>query len=168
MCKLDHNEGWVPKNWCFQTVVLEETLESPLDNKEIKPVSPKGNQPWIFIGRTDAEAEAPIHLMQRADSLEKTLMLGKTEDKGRRRWQWIRGLDGIHHWLNGCEFEQALGDSEEQGNLSCCCLWGHKESDMTATEPQQIFCWVRVPPLLTHKINWCSIYQSITSTMRMI
>ena len=75
---------------------------------------------------------------------------------------------GWHHWLNGREFEQALGDSEEQGNLSCCCLWGHKESDMTATEPQQIFCWVRVPPLLTHIINWCSIYQSITSTMRMI
>ena len=168
MWELDHKEGWVPKNWCFWTVMLEKTLESPLDSKEIKPINPKGNQSWYSLERLMLKLQYFDHLMQKADSLEKTLMLGKTEDKGRRRWQWIRGLDGIHHWLNGCEFEQALEDSEEQGNLSCCCLWGHKESDMTATEPQQIFCWVRVPPLLTHIINWCSIYQSITSTMRMI
>ena len=76
MWELDYKESWVPKNWCFWTVVLEKTLESPLDNKEIKPVNPKGNQSWIFIGRTNAKAEAPI-LMQRANSLEKTLMLGK-------------------------------------------------------------------------------------------
>ena len=92
--ELDHQEGWVPKNWCFQIMVLEETLESPLDCKEIRPVNPKGNQPWIFIGRTAAEDEAPIlgHLMWRADSLEKTLMLGKIEGK-RSRWQrmrWVR------------------------------------------------------------------------------
>ena len=94
---LGHKEGWVPKNCCFWTVVLtEKTLESPLDCKEIQSVNPKGNQSWIFTGRTDAEAEASwCHLMQRASSLEKTLMLGKTE--GRRRWgkQRMRGLDSI-------------------------------------------------------------------------
>ena len=91
-----NHEGWVLKNWCFRTVMLEKTLESPLESKEIKPVNPKGNQSWRFIGRTDAEAEAPVfgHLMWRADSLEKTPMLGKTE--GRRRWwQRTRWLDGI-------------------------------------------------------------------------
>ena len=94
---LDYTEGWVPKNWCFWTRVLDKTLESPLDNKKIKPINLKGKQPWIFIGRTDAEAELQYsgHLMQRADSLEKTLMLGKTEDK--RRWgqQRMRCLDNI-------------------------------------------------------------------------
>ena len=78
MWELDHKEGWVLKNWCFWTVVLEKMLESPLDCKEIKPVNLKGNQSWIFIGRTNAEAEAPIlwSPIQRADSLENTLMLG--------------------------------------------------------------------------------------------
>ena len=96
MWELDHKESWTLKNWCFCTVVLEKTLESLLDSKEIKPVNPKGNQSWIFIGRTDAEAEAPIlgHLMWRADSLEKTLMVGKIE--GRRRGQQsMRWLDGF-------------------------------------------------------------------------
>ena len=85
MWELDYKESWALKNWCFWTVVLEKTLESPLDSKEIKPVNPKGNQSWIFIGRTDAEAEAPIlwSLMWRTDSFEKTMMLGKIE--GRRR-----------------------------------------------------------------------------------
>ena len=88
MWELDHKESWPPKNWCFQTVVLEKTLESPLDSKEIKPVSHKGNQPWIFIGRTEADAK-------RADSLEKTLRLGKIEGRRRRGWQRVRWLDGI-------------------------------------------------------------------------
>ena len=85
------------KNWCFWTVVLEKTLESSLDCKEIQSVNPKGNQPWIFTGRTDVEAEAPIfgHMMQRADSLGKTLMLGKIEGRRRREWQRMRWLDGI-------------------------------------------------------------------------
>ena len=93
MWELDHKEGWALKNWCSRTVVLEKTLESPLDCKEIKPVNPKGNQSWIFIGRTDAKAEAPNigYLRQRADSLEKTLMLGKR----RRRQQRTNWLDGI-------------------------------------------------------------------------
>ena len=95
--ELDHKEGWALKNWCFRTVVLEKTLESPLDSKEIKPVNPKGNQPWIFIGRTDAKVEALIlwHLMGRTDSLEKTPMMGKTESRRRRGRQRMRWLDGI-------------------------------------------------------------------------
>ena len=97
MWELDYKEIWVLKNWCFWTVVLEKTLESPLDCKEIKPVNPKGNQSWIFTGRTDAEIEALIfgYLMWKADSLEKTLMLGKIEGGRRRGWQRMRWLDGI-------------------------------------------------------------------------
>ena len=97
MCDLDNNEGLVPKNWCFQIVVLEKTLESPLDCKEIQPVHPKGNQPWIFIARTDAEAEAPILWPPdvKANSLEKILMLGKIEGRRRKGWQRMRWLDGI-------------------------------------------------------------------------
>ena len=97
MWELDYKESWAPKNWRFWTVVLEKTLESPLDCKEIKPVNPRGNQFWIFIGRTDAEAETPIlgYLMQRTDSLEKTLMLVKTEGRRRRGRQRMRWLDGI-------------------------------------------------------------------------
>ena len=93
--ELDHKENWALKNWCFQTVVLEKTLETPLDFKEIKPVNPKGNQLWIFIGKTDAEVSILCHLMRKADSLEKTLVLGKIEDKRRRGWQRIRWLDSI-------------------------------------------------------------------------
>ena len=97
MWELDHKENWALKNWCFWTVVLEKTLESPLGYKEIKPVNPKGNQSWIFIGRTDAEGSTPVlgHLMQRTDSLEKTLMLGKIEGRRRRGRQRMRWLDGI-------------------------------------------------------------------------
>ena len=95
--KLDHKEGWAPKNGCFQIVVLKKTLESPLDNKEIKAVNPKGNQPWIFIGRTGTEAEAPILWPPDAKtwSLGKTLMLGKIEGRKRRGQQRMRWLDSI-------------------------------------------------------------------------
>ena len=97
MWELDYKGSWAPKNWCFQTVMLEKTPESLLDYKDIKPVNPKGNQTWIFIRRTDAEAEAPIldHLIWRADSLEKTLMMGKLEDRRKRGQQRMRWLDGI-------------------------------------------------------------------------
>ena len=95
MWELDHKKSWVPKNWSFSTGVLEKTLESPLDCKEIKPVNPKGNQSWIFTGRTDAEAPIFAQLMQRPDSLEKTLMLRKIEGRRRRGWQRMRWLDGI-------------------------------------------------------------------------
>ena len=92
---MDNKKGWELKNWCLWTVMLEKILESPLDSKEIKPVNPKENQPWIFVGRTNAEAPYFGHLMWGADSLEKTLMLGKTEGKRRRGWQRTRQLDGI-------------------------------------------------------------------------
>ena len=95
MWELDYKEGWVLKNWCFWTVVLEKTLESPLDCKKIQPVHPKGGQSWIFIGRTDAEAEFFCHLMWNTDSFEKTVMLGKIEGRRRRAWQRMRWLDGI-------------------------------------------------------------------------
>ena len=102
MWYLDHKEGWALENWCFWTVVLENSLESPLDYKEMKPVNPKGNQSWIFTGRTDAEAEAPIlsHLMGRADSLEKTMMLGKIEGRRRKGQQRMRRLEGITDSVN--------------------------------------------------------------------
>ena len=94
-------ESWVLKNWCFWTVMLEKTLESSLVCKEIKPVNPKENQSWIFIGRTDPEAETPIlgHLMRRTDSFEKTVMLGKIEGRSRRE-QRMRWLGGITHSMN--------------------------------------------------------------------
>ena len=97
MWELDYKDSWVPKNWCFWSVVLEKTLETPLDCKEIQPVHPKGNQSWIFIGRTDAETETPIfgHMMRRTDSLEKTLMVRKIEGGRRRGQQRMRWLDGI-------------------------------------------------------------------------
>ena len=105
--ELDHEEGWVTKNWCLQTLVLEKTLESPLDCKEIQPVHPKGNQPWIFIGRTDAEADAPS-LMQRSDSLEEDPDAGKDwgqEEKGTTEGEMV----GWHQQLDGHECEQTLG-----------------------------------------------------------
>ena len=97
MLELDYRKIWAPKNWCFWAVVLKKTLESPLNCKEIKSVNPKGNHSWIFIGRTDDEAETPNfgHLMGRTDSLEKTLMLGKIKGRSRRGWQRMRWLDGI-------------------------------------------------------------------------
>ena len=128
--RVDSKESWAQKNWCFWTVVLEKTLENPLDCKEIKPVNPKGNQTWIFIGRTDAKAEAPVLRLPdwRADSSEKTLMLGrlKAGEEGDDR-----GRDGWNHWLNGHEYEQTLRDSEGQGSLACHSPWGCKELDMT-------------------------------------
>ena len=103
MWELDCEEGWAPKNWCFWTVVLEKTFESPLDCKEIQPVHPEGSQSWIFIGRTDAKAEAQIlmefgHLMWRDDSLEKTLMLGRIEGERRGDWGWSGWMASPTQW----------------------------------------------------------------------
>ena len=97
MWELDREESWVPKNWCFWTVVLEKTLESPLHCKEIQPVHPKGDQSWVFTGRTDVEAETPKfgHLMWRANSFEKTLILGKIQGGRRRGQQRMRWLGSI-------------------------------------------------------------------------
>ena len=130
MWELDCRESWVPKNWCFLTVVLEKTLESPLDCKEIQPVNPKGNPFWIFTGRTNDEA--PI----RWPSDAKNWLIEKNPDAG-KDWSQEgigddRGWDG---WMasltDGYEFEQALGAGDGQGSLACCSSWGHKESDMT-------------------------------------
>ena len=132
MWELNHKEGWAPKNWCFQTVVLEKTLESPLDCMEIKPVHPKGDQSWIFIGRTYAEAKAPIPWPLDA----KSWLTEKDPDAGKDWGQEKKGATedemlGWHHRLNGHEFEQAPGDGEGQGGLACCRPWGRKESDTT-------------------------------------
>ena len=130
MWELDHKEVWAPKNWCFQVVVLQKTHESPLDSK-IKPVNPKGNQPWIFIGRTDAEAEALI--LWPPDV--KSQLTGKDPDAGKDWGQEKRATEvkmvGWHHWLNRHEFEQTPGGSEGHRSLACCSPWGHKDSDMT-------------------------------------
>ena len=128
MWELDHKEAWALKNWCFWTVVLEKTLESPLDSKEIKPVHPKGNQSWIFIGRTDTETP----LLWPPDA--KSQLIGKHPDAGKDWWQEEKAttedeMVGWHHWLNGHEFEQTLGDSEGQGSLACCSSWSLRESE---------------------------------------
>ena len=130
MWELDHKESWVPKNWCFWTVVLEKTLESPLDCKEIKIVNLKGNQSWLFIGRTDAKAEAPI--LWPPDV--KVWLTGKDPDAGkdwRQKWTTEDEVVGWHHWLNGHEFEQAPRVGDGQGSLACCTPWRRKESDTT-------------------------------------
>ena len=137
MCKMDHKEGWVLKNWCFWTVMLEKTLESPLDSKEIKPANRKGNQPWIFIGRTDIEAETPILWLPDVKSwlIEKDPNAGKDggqEEKGMTEAEMV----GWHHQLNCHEFEQILGDSEVQESLACCSPWGHRVGHDWATEQQ--------------------------------
>ena len=135
MRELDYKESWTLKNWCFWSMVLEKTLESSLDCKEIKPVNPKGNQSWTFIGRTDAEAEALILWPPNAKSWifgekKKHPNVGKDwrqEEKGMTEDEMVRW----HHWLNGHEFEQVPGGGEGQGGLACCSPRSHKELDMT-------------------------------------
>ena len=131
MWELDRKESWAPKNWCFWTVVLEKTLESP-HCKEIQPVHPKGSQSWVFIGRTDAEAEAPIFWPPDA----KSWFVWKDPD-ARKDWGQEEKrvteyeMVGWHHWFNGHESEQTPGDGEGQRSLECCSSWGHNESDTT-------------------------------------
>ena len=130
MWELDCKESWAPKNWCFWTVVLEKTLESPLDCKEIQPVHPKGNQSWIFVGGTDAED--PI--LWPPDS--KNWLVGKDLDAG-KDWRWEEKgttddeMAGWHHLLDGRESEWTPGVGDRQGGLVCCDPWDHKELDMT-------------------------------------
>ena len=127
----DYKESWALKNWCFRTV-LEKILESPLDCKEIQPVHPKGNQSWIFTGRTDAEPETPILWPPDA----KSWLIGKDLDTGKDLRQEEKGstedeMSGWHHQLDGHEFEQALGVGDGQGSLVCCTPWCLNELDLT-------------------------------------
>ena len=132
MSELDHKEGWVLRNWCFCSVVLEKTLESTLDCKEIKPVNSKGNKSWIFIGRTDAKAEAPI--LWPPDVEGRLIRKDPDAGKGWRQEENGTTVDEMlrwHHWLNGHESEQTLVDGEGQRSLACCNPLSHKESDIT-------------------------------------
>ena len=146
MWELDCEESWVPKNWCFWTVVLEKTLESPLDCKEIPPVHSE-DQPWDFFGGNDAEAETPVLWPPYA----KRGLIGKDSDAGRDWGQEEKGtteneMAGWHHWFDGRESEWTPGVGDGQGGLACCSSWGCKESDTTErlnwTEP-----WTAVPAL---------------------
>ena len=141
MWELDHKEGWALKNWCFQTVVLEKILESPLDSKEIKSVNSKGNQLWIFIGRTDAEA--PILWPPDA----KSRLVGKDSDAGRDWGQEEKGMTedemaSWHHWLNGRESEWTPGVADGQGGLACCNSWGCRVRHDWATELNWTQLWI--------------------------
>ena len=131
MWELDYKESWVPKNCCFWTVVLEKTLESPLDSKEIQPIHPT-EQSWVFIGRNDVEAETPV--LWPPDV--KRWLIWKDPDAG-KDWKWEEKgttedeMVGWHHWLIGHEFGWTPGVGDGQGSLACCSAWGQKESDMT-------------------------------------
>ena len=131
MWELDCEESWAPKNRCIWTVVLEKTLESPLDCKEIQPVYSKGDQSWVFTGRIDAKAETPILWSPHA----KSWLIGKDPDAG-KDWGQETGttedeMVGWHHWLNGHGFGWTAGVGDGQGGLACCHSWGRKESDTT-------------------------------------
>ena len=146
MWELDYKESWAPKNWCFGTVVLEKTLASPLDCQEIQPVHPKRNQSWIFIGRTDAEAETPI--LWPPDV--KNWLIGKDPDAGKDWGQEEKGTtkDAMvlwHHWLDGHEFEQAPGFGDRQGSLTCCSPWDHKGWNTTEQLNWINLIWIHYP-----------------------
>ena len=130
--ELDRKEGRTPKNWCLRTVVLEKTPESPLDCKEIKPVNLKGDEPWIFTGRTDVEAEVSVFW----SSDVSRQLIGKVPDAGKdwgqkEKWASEDEMAGQHHRCNEHELQQTPGDGERQGGLVCCSLWGCREWDMT-------------------------------------
>ena len=132
MWELDCEESWAPKNWCFCTVVLEKTPESPLDCMEVQPVHSEGAQPWDFFGRNDAKAETPVLWPPHA----KSWLIGKDSDGGRDGGQEEKvttedEMAGWHHWLHGRESECTPGVGDGQGGLACCDSWGHKELDTT-------------------------------------
>ena len=147
---MDHKEGWAVKNWCFWTIVLEKTLESPVVSKKIKPVNPKGNQPWIFIRRTDAETEAPILWPPDA----KHWLLGKDPDTGKDWGQEEKGVTedemvGWHHQLDGYEFEQTPGDGEGR---KAWCVAVHA----VAKSWTQLRYWVTINHIVGFTYNFTS------------
>ena len=154
MWELDYKESWAPENWCFWTVVLEKTLESPLDCKEIQPVHPTGDQSWVFIGRTDVEAETSIIWPPDAKSwlIWKDPAAGK--DWGQEKWVTGDEMVGWHHRFNGHEFEQTLGDSEGQGGLMCCSPWGLKELDTTEQLSQLTDITSRISILVSFTVQY--------------
>ena len=174
-CESYHKEGWAPKNWCFSTVVLEKTLESPLDSKEIKPVDPKGNQSWIFAGRTDAEAETPILWPPDA----KNWLIGRDPDAGKDWGQEEKGVTDDemvrwHYQLNGHEFEQTLGNGEGQRNLVYCSPWGLRVRQDWVTEQHlsnlKFFLSFIVSDIIVHRtavhplLPCCPLLQTMEDT----
>ena len=161
MWELDHKESWAPKNWCFQTVVVGKTLESFLDCREIKPVNPKGNRPCIFIGRTDAEAKAPILWLPDAKSwlIRKDPDVLKDWGQGGKRTTEDK-MVGCHHRLNSHEFEQAPGDDEGQGGLACCSAWGCKELDTTGWLNNNSMQYVNCGSCNGSKESYCLSWKS--------
>ena len=153
MWELDHKEGWASNNSYFWIVMLEMTLESPLDCKEIKPVNPKGNQPWIFIRWADAEAPKlwPPDV--------KNQFIGKDSDAGKDSQQKEKGaaedeMVRWHHWLNGHKFGQTLEGSKGQRSLACCCPWGCKELDMTEQlNNNKIILDLKISPLTSYPLR---------------
>ena len=146
MWELDCEESWVLKNWCFWTVVLEKTLEGPLDCKEIQPVHTEGDQPWDFFGRNDAEAETPVLWPPHV----KSWLIGKDSDAGRDWGQEEKGtteneMAGWHHWLDGRESEWTLGVGDGQGSLGCCASWARRVGHDWAPELN----WMNVSMLLS-------------------
>jgi len=170
MWKLDYKEIWAQKNWCFWTVVLEKTLESPLDCKEIQPVHSEGDQSWVFFGRTDVEAETPILWPPDA----KSWLIWKGPDAGKDWGQEKKGttedeMVGWHHWHNGHGFGWTPGVGDGQGGLACCGSWGCKESDTTEwpnwtgllNKSQCVYSWNKIDK--THQQLHCPRFQNSRS-----
>ena len=162
MWELGCEESWALKNWCFWTVMLEKTLKSPLDCKEIQPVHPKGDQSLLFFGRTDAEAETPV--LWPPDG--KSWLIGKDPDAGRDWGQEEKGMTedemvGWHRWLDGHESEQTLGDGEGQGGLVCCSPWRLKELDMTEWLNWTELNWKEASDVVKCYFDWIPDLQNL-------